>query len=293
MQGTSAGQHMKYCKRGCCVAQIAFTSVATALRFYVSDLKAGRRYHIHHGVIEKAQGSAPNDPSTFVLGDHFAIATEGKSLKERMEDLARWCRENLVIDASSEVRMAGTREAGPISIFGAYERHCTFMGNPRQTGLAVDNFLRDNRPHKVRGRDTEKGVVLTGLKLRDSPPVQRGVSFALQLKEDQKKDASRWLRDYTVVDESAETLLTGPNSLYEACEHHCKMAGNPPTSHQGFAIWVKKHIVDELEDELKHDIKFASQINHSRYVPYVGTWVRRIKLRDPALPTQAGDCSSA
>ncbi|EIE26161.1 hypothetical protein COCSUDRAFT_10765, partial [Coccomyxa subellipsoidea C-169] len=52
--------------------QIAFSSVATALRFYVSDLKAGRRYHIHHGVIEKAQGSAPNDPSTFVLRDHFA-----------------------------------------------------------------------------------------------------------------------------------------------------------------------------------------------------------------------------
>ncbi len=70
---------MKYSKRGCCFAQIAFSSVATALRFYVSDLKAGRRYHIHHGVIEKAQGSAPNDPSTFVLRDHFAIATVGKS----------------------------------------------------------------------------------------------------------------------------------------------------------------------------------------------------------------------
>ena len=54
--------------------QVAFSSVATALRFYVSDLEAGR-FHIHHGVIEKTKGSAPNDAGTFVLKDHFAIPT--------------------------------------------------------------------------------------------------------------------------------------------------------------------------------------------------------------------------
>ncbi|BDA50853.1 probable phosphatase NudJ at N-terminal half [Coccomyxa sp. Obi] len=54
--------------------KIAFSSVATALRFYVSDLEAGC-FHVHHGVIEKAKGSAPNDPGTFVLKDHFAIPT--------------------------------------------------------------------------------------------------------------------------------------------------------------------------------------------------------------------------
>jgi hypothetical protein len=38
----------------------------------------GGVYHIHHGTIEKARGSAPNDPSTFELRDHFAIATQSE-----------------------------------------------------------------------------------------------------------------------------------------------------------------------------------------------------------------------
>ncbi len=63
-----------FLKRGFVPSQIAFSSVATALRYYVSDLEAGR-FHVHHGVIEKAKGSAPNDPGTFVLKDHFAIPT--------------------------------------------------------------------------------------------------------------------------------------------------------------------------------------------------------------------------
>lgn len=58
--------------------QIAFSSVAIALRYYVSDMESGR-FHIHHGVIEKKKGSAPNDPGTFLLKDHFAIPTEVSS----------------------------------------------------------------------------------------------------------------------------------------------------------------------------------------------------------------------
>jgi ADP-ribose/FAD diphosphatase len=55
-------------------AQVAFSSVSMALKFYVADLEAGR-FHVHHGVVQKAKGSAPNDPSTYQLRDHFAIPT--------------------------------------------------------------------------------------------------------------------------------------------------------------------------------------------------------------------------
>ncbi len=57
--------------------QIAFSSIAIALRLYAADMRGGV-YHIHHGTIEKARGSAPNDPSTFELRDHFAIATQSE-----------------------------------------------------------------------------------------------------------------------------------------------------------------------------------------------------------------------
>lgn len=63
-----------------CVHQIAFSSIAIALRCYAADRREGM-YHIHHGTIEKARGSAPNDPSTFVLRDHFAIATQSEVSK--------------------------------------------------------------------------------------------------------------------------------------------------------------------------------------------------------------------
>ncbi len=59
------------------------------------------------------------------------------------------------------------------------------------------------------------------------------MSLALQLKEDQKEDAPRGFREYTVVDESAETLLTGPNSLYEAYEHHARWRGIPRQATRG------------------------------------------------------------
>ena len=61
-----------------CVFQMAFSSIAIALRCYAADRRGGT-YHIHHGTIEKAKGSAPNDPSTFVLKDHFAIATQSEA----------------------------------------------------------------------------------------------------------------------------------------------------------------------------------------------------------------------
>ena len=61
-----------------CAPQIAFSSIAIALRCYAADRREGM-YHIHHGTIEKARGSAPNDPSTFVLKDHFAIATQSEA----------------------------------------------------------------------------------------------------------------------------------------------------------------------------------------------------------------------
>ena len=56
-------------------SQVAFSSISIALRCYASDMRQGT-FHIHHGTVEKAKGSAPNDPSTFVLRDHFAIATQ-------------------------------------------------------------------------------------------------------------------------------------------------------------------------------------------------------------------------
>ncbi|KAI8473624.1 MAG: NUDIX hydrolase domain-like protein [Monoraphidium minutum] len=50
--------------------QIAFSSVQIALRAYCDDLAAGTTSY-HHGTIVKAPGSAPNDPASFELVDHF------------------------------------------------------------------------------------------------------------------------------------------------------------------------------------------------------------------------------
>ncbi|KAK9806792.1 hypothetical protein WJX72_002881 [[Myrmecia] bisecta] len=55
--------------------QIAFSSIAVALRHYVEDLQRGK-FHIHHGVIDKRPGSGPNDPNSFVLRNHISIPTE-------------------------------------------------------------------------------------------------------------------------------------------------------------------------------------------------------------------------
>ena len=54
--------------------------MSTALRLYASDLKAGK-FHIHHGVIEKAASAPPNDPAAFQLRYHFAIPTAVPSVK--------------------------------------------------------------------------------------------------------------------------------------------------------------------------------------------------------------------
>jgi ADP-ribose/FAD diphosphatase len=57
--------------------RLAFSSVAITLRQYLADRESGT-WHVHHGVIVKAPGSAPNDPTSFSLQDHFAIPVGGK-----------------------------------------------------------------------------------------------------------------------------------------------------------------------------------------------------------------------
>lgn len=52
--------------------QIAFSSVSLALQYYVEDMKTGQ-HRLHHGVIEKKEGSLPNDPSSYTLRDHMVV----------------------------------------------------------------------------------------------------------------------------------------------------------------------------------------------------------------------------
>lgn len=53
--------------------QLAFSSVSLALRLYLEDLEAGGSFRVHHGVIEKQEGSSPNDPASYRLRDHMAL----------------------------------------------------------------------------------------------------------------------------------------------------------------------------------------------------------------------------
>ena len=52
--------------------QIAFSSISLALQFYVKEFET-KEFRIHHGVIEKREGSSPNDPNSFFLRDHMAL----------------------------------------------------------------------------------------------------------------------------------------------------------------------------------------------------------------------------
>ncbi|KAH7276496.1 hypothetical protein KP509_39G009400 [Ceratopteris richardii] len=52
--------------------QIAFSSVAVALKYYVEDYKAGK-FKVHHGVIDKQAGASPSDPSGFVVRNHICF----------------------------------------------------------------------------------------------------------------------------------------------------------------------------------------------------------------------------
>ncbi|KAL4859456.1 Nudix hydrolase 23 [Chlorella vulgaris] len=52
--------------------QLAFSSVSIALKSYLQDLSSGRTT-VHHGVIQKAPGSSPNDPGSFRLVDSFEL----------------------------------------------------------------------------------------------------------------------------------------------------------------------------------------------------------------------------
>ncbi|WIA09455.1 hypothetical protein OEZ86_012036 [Tetradesmus obliquus] len=52
--------------------QIAFSSISITLRHYLQDMASGQ-WHLHHGVIDKVPGAAPNDPASFQLKDHFSM----------------------------------------------------------------------------------------------------------------------------------------------------------------------------------------------------------------------------
>lgn len=54
--------------------ELAFSSVSLALRLYVDDVAMGR-FRFHHGVITKSPGAGPNEPGTFTLQHHMALAT--------------------------------------------------------------------------------------------------------------------------------------------------------------------------------------------------------------------------
>lgn len=56
--------------------ELAFSSVAMALRHYIDDTKEGK-YGFHHGVIHKQAGSGPNDAGTFKLVDEFSVSGGG------------------------------------------------------------------------------------------------------------------------------------------------------------------------------------------------------------------------
>jgi hypothetical protein len=53
-------------------ADLAFSSISVTLRHYVAEAATGD-WHVHHGVIDKRPGSAPNDPTSFELREHFAL----------------------------------------------------------------------------------------------------------------------------------------------------------------------------------------------------------------------------
>eukprot|EP00983_Pelagomonas_calceolata_P002838 93683-Pelagomonas_calceolata.AAC.1 len=64
-----------------CASSVSFNSLLfTAIlfcqppphRYYLEDVEA-KKWRVHHGVIEKKLGSAPNDPSTFQIKDLMSM----------------------------------------------------------------------------------------------------------------------------------------------------------------------------------------------------------------------------
>ena len=53
--------------------QIAFSSISTSLDLYRKDLAANSGFQMHYGIIEKKEGSLPNDPDGYRFRDHFMI----------------------------------------------------------------------------------------------------------------------------------------------------------------------------------------------------------------------------
>ena len=65
----------------CAALQLAFSSISTALRLYVEDLRRGE-FSVHHGVIDKVAGSDPNDPDAFQLRDTISLRTGQKVMAD-------------------------------------------------------------------------------------------------------------------------------------------------------------------------------------------------------------------
>ncbi len=51
--------------------QIAFSSVSLALGYYAEEMKT-KQYRLHHAVIEKAEGSSPNQLNSYFLRDEMS-----------------------------------------------------------------------------------------------------------------------------------------------------------------------------------------------------------------------------
>ncbi|GFR50938.1 hypothetical protein Agub_g13258 [Astrephomene gubernaculifera] len=62
-------------------SQLAFSSVAITLRLFCEDMRAGA-FRMHHGVIAKRPGSAPNELGAFELRDHMAMRVTGTAAEE-------------------------------------------------------------------------------------------------------------------------------------------------------------------------------------------------------------------
>lgn len=56
--------------------ELAFSSVAMALKSWVTEKEAGGEFRFRHATIIKEPGSGPNDPGTFKLVEPFTVPSE-------------------------------------------------------------------------------------------------------------------------------------------------------------------------------------------------------------------------
>ena len=101
-----------------------------------------------HGVIEKAKGSAPNNPSKFELKAHFAvpITTESTAVmeQEQKEYVFTCLREHTVTDPSAKVQLFG--EAN--SLYDEYLRCCRMRAVEPVTVGAVSAHVEQSQDHE-------------------------------------------------------------------------------------------------------------------------------------------------